>query len=283
FDSSGRFVVAGSSNNDAALERLNPDGTPDTTFGSGGVVTAGLPGTSGGGAPAIYPIAGSDTTDAGKIVVAGSHVARFLTSAPASSPAFAITGPSSTTAGAPISFTVTPPDASGNVLTNYTGTVDFSSFDSQAILPANYTFTAADQGVHTFTATFKTAGSQALFVADTATPSMNGRELGLLVNPGPVAHLGFIHYTFSPTSIKRGTGFYLYAEAVDAYGNVTSCNDTVHFSSSDPNATLPSDETFPNFAETFGIFILRTRGTQTITVTDVNDPSLFDTWTILVI
>jgi uncharacterized delta-60 repeat protein len=42
-DSSGRIVVAGyafnGSNNDFALVRLNPDGTPDASFGSGGKVT----------------------------------------------------------------------------------------------------------------------------------------------------------------------------------------------------------------------------------------------------
>ena len=43
--------------------------------------------------------------------------------------------------------------------TNYTGTVHFTSTDSQAGLPGNYTFTSGDNGVHTFTngITFKTA------------------------------------------------------------------------------------------------------------------------------
>jgi uncharacterized delta-60 repeat protein len=279
FNSSGGFVVAGSSNSDTALERLNPDGTPDTTFGSGGVVTAGLAGTSGSGAPAIYPSTGTDTADAGKIVTAGSHVARFLPSAPASAPSFVVTGPSSTTAGASFAVTVTATDSNGNVLTNYTGTVDFASLDAQADLPANYTFTTADQGVHTFTVTLKTANLQALFVADTTTPGMNGRQVGLQVNPGPVAQLVFVN---RPTSVTSGSGFALYAEALDAYGNRTSFSDTVHFSSSDPNATLPSDKTFPGNGATLGRFVLSTKGTQTITMTDINDPSLFVTITIQV-
>ena len=44
--------------------------------------------------------------------------------------------------------------------TPFTGTVaTFSSNDPQATLPANYTFTAGDQGVHNFSATFRTAGA----------------------------------------------------------------------------------------------------------------------------
>ncbi len=46
--------------------------------------------------------------------------------------------------------------------TNYTGTIHFTSTDSHAVLPANYTFTAADAGVHTFAATLETAGTQSV-------------------------------------------------------------------------------------------------------------------------
>jgi hypothetical protein len=61
----------------------------------------------------------------------------------------------------PFTVTVTATDANGNPLTSYTGTVDFGSLDLQAVLPANYTFTAADQGVHVFTLTLKTAHAPA--------------------------------------------------------------------------------------------------------------------------
>jgi hypothetical protein len=69
---------------------------------------------------------------------------------------------------------------------------------------------------------------------------------------------------------------------VDAYGNATSFNDTVHFSSSDANATLRGDESFPANFVALGTFILRTKGTQTITMTDLSDPSLFAVLTITV-
>ena len=46
--------------------------------------------------------------------------------------------------GTPFSVTVTALDQYGNVATGYTGTVHFTSSDGQAVLPANYTFTAGD-------------------------------------------------------------------------------------------------------------------------------------------
>jgi hypothetical protein len=52
--------------------------------------------------------------------------------------------------GVAFSLTVTVQDAC-NVVTGYTGTIHFTSTDSRASLPANYTFRAADKGVHTFT------------------------------------------------------------------------------------------------------------------------------------
>jgi adhesin/invasin len=47
------------------------------------------------------------------------------------------------TAAAQFSLTVKIEDAYGDVLTNYTGTIHFSSADSTATLPKKYTFTAA--------------------------------------------------------------------------------------------------------------------------------------------
>lgn len=41
-------------------------------------------------------------------------------------------------------------DAFGNVVSNYTGTVAFASSDPQAILPANYSYSPAEGGKHTF-------------------------------------------------------------------------------------------------------------------------------------
>lgn len=47
-------------------------------------------------------------------------------------------------------------DALGQTMTSYRGTVSFSSGDAGAVLPSPYTFTATDQGIHTFDVTLKT-------------------------------------------------------------------------------------------------------------------------------
>ena len=287
-DPNGLFVVAGTSGQGSTsqmtLERLNPDGTPDTTFGNNGVVTSGIPG-SGGAGLAIYPSTGTDSADDGKIVVAGAQVARYLPTAPQSGPGFVVTAPSSVTAGVSFSITVTAVDANGNTLTGYTGTVDFGSFvDAHEILPANYTFTAADQGVHTFAVMFTAAtvsAPQSLFVADTATPSMNGRQVGIQVNPGQA--VGFV--VQGPSSITRGTAFILYVTPVDAYGNLaTGYTGTVGFRSSDSKAKLPSSFTFSggggNGGPAIAWFTLGTKGTQSITIFDESDNAILGTITI---
>ena len=74
--------------------------------------------------------------------------------------------PSPVQAGVAGNFTVTALDEFGNVATGYRGTIHFTSSDSQAVLPADYTFTAADAGVHTFSATLNTTGSQTLTASD---------------------------------------------------------------------------------------------------------------------
>jgi hypothetical protein len=52
----------------------------------------------------------------------------------------------------------------GNLATNYTGAVSFSSSDGAASLPTPYTFTSSDAGVHSFPVTLVTAGAQTVTV-----------------------------------------------------------------------------------------------------------------------
>jgi hypothetical protein len=193
----------------------------------------------------------------------------FVAKINAASPSFAVTGfPSPTTAGTAGTFTVTAQDANGNTLTGYTGTVHFTSSDPQAILPADYTFTAADQGVHTFSATLKTAGSQSLVATDTVTSSLSG-QAGIVVNPSAATHF----VLSGPSGVSAGTAFSLTVTAVDAYGNIaTGYTGTVHFTDSVSGATLPHDYTFTATdagVHTFSGVKLRTKGLETITVIDM--------------
>lgn len=74
------------------------------------------------------------------------------------------------TPGVAFSVTVTAYDFYGNVATGYTGTVHFTAAGGPAILPADYTFTESDNGVHVFSpgVTFVLPGSpQSVEVTDT--------------------------------------------------------------------------------------------------------------------
>jgi hypothetical protein len=70
------------------------------------------------------------------------------------------------TAGSPTQFMIVALDATDHVVTDYTGTIHFTSSDNSATLPVDYTFTSADQGSHLFSVTFATAGDQSLTALD---------------------------------------------------------------------------------------------------------------------
>ncbi len=181
--------------------------------------------------------------------------------------------PASIIAGASGNFTVTAKDAYGNTTAGYVGTVTFSSSDLQAVLPADYTFTTTDNGVHTFSATLKTAGSQSLTATDRTTSTLSGRQSGLIVNPAAASNLvlgGF------PSPTLAGVAGSVTVTAKDPYGNtVTAYLGTVHFSSSDPQAVLPAMYTFvaaDNGMHTFSA-TLKTAGSQSLTATDATSLS----------
>jgi hypothetical protein len=103
----------------------------------------------------------------------------------ASASAFVITMPGTVTAGTPFDVTVQAVDAFGQVAFGYRGTVTFrvTDPDPAVMVQPDYTFTADDQGRHTFTGGFTllTPGPWTLTVADLA----NGLsiEVTLTVNP----------------------------------------------------------------------------------------------------
>jgi hypothetical protein len=184
--------------------------------------------------------------------------------------AFQVSAPASTTAGVPVTVTVTALDTAGNVSLNYGGTVHFTSSDPQATLPADTTFTATDAGVHTFVGavTLKTAGSQTVTSTDTAMHTIQGASGPVSVSPAAAQSLTLTGF---PSSTTAGTSGNVTVTAYDAYGNVaTGYRGTVHFTSSDPQAAVPSNYTFTptdNGSHSFSA-ILKTAGPQTIAATD---------------
>ena len=79
--------------------------------------------------------------------------------------------------GQAFNVNVTLYDKYGNIATGYNGTVNFTSTDSQAVLPSNYTFTSSDMGRHQFTVTLNTSGNQWVNVSDVANSSLSDGDI----------------------------------------------------------------------------------------------------------
>ncbi len=184
-------------------------------------------------------------------------------------------------AGAALVVTVTALDAANNVAAVYSGTIHFTSNDTMAVLPVNSTLTA---GVGTFTVTLKTAGNETVTVTDTVTASFTATN-SVHVNPATATI-----YLLSPlggTTVTAGTTRTVLVSARDAFNNLdTNYAGTVHFTSSDTQATLPGNLTLPSGTRTYSGtngFVFRTAGTQTFTGTDTVTSSITKTGSIVVL
>jgi hypothetical protein len=162
--------------------------------------------------------------------------------------------PSPTTAGESHNFTVTAKDTYGNTATGYTGTVHFTSSDSSAGLPSNHTFTSGNNGVHNFSATLNTVGTQSLTATDTVTSSITGTQSGIIVPPS---------IDIDDVSVNEGvSAVFTVTLSAASTDTVTVEYDTHHGS-----ATAGSDYTSTSGTLTFGAGVT----SQTITVLTVND------------
>jgi hypothetical protein len=110
----------------------------------------------------------------------------------ASATAFILDAPATVTAGMPFDVTVTAVDPFGQVAVGYTGTVTFNSSDGDpaVVLPADYTFTAADAGTVVFPSgvTLITEGDQAITATDTVDGTITGTAT-VTVTSGNAARL----------------------------------------------------------------------------------------------
>jgi ELWxxDGT repeat protein len=206
----------------------------------------------------------------------GIHGQELWTSvdSPTQSTSLNVSGfPATIAAGTAGSFTITAKNADGSTNTSYRGTVHFTSSDSKATLPADYTFSAADQGMHNFGATLRTAGTQSLTATDTANAAISGSQY-VKVNPAAASRL----ILSAPARVTSNKKFSLNVTVVDAYGNVaTGYRGTINFRSSDVTASLSDSYTFTPAdlgVHTFTGLVLKKKGKQSITVTDTQDGSL---------
>jgi Bacterial Ig-like domain (group 3)/MBG domain (YGX type) len=148
---------------------------------------------------------------------------------------FAVSASSPVAAGGSSSVIVTAEDGNGSPALYYTGTVIFTSSDTAAVPPANYTFVAGDNGQHTFNVTLKTAGVQTVTWTDASNPLIAGSAqvtvvAGLPVNlaaSGGTPQSGYVNAAFATA---------LTATVSDIYGNGIS-GETVNFTAPGSGAT----------------------------------------------
>ena len=203
----------------------------------------------------------------------GSPMANLVVSSLVGAPAaphdtLSVTAVAPETAGTSFTVTVTAKTSSGATDTSYTGTVHFTSSDTLAVLPANFTFPASDDGTARFTVTLKTAGSQSITVADTANPAITGTLSGILVNPAAASKFVLSGLSSGATV---GVAQSLTVTAEDPYGNVaTGYAGTMAITSTDSAATLPGSYTFSSTNAGVHTFSLtfNSVGTQSVTATD---------------
>jgi hypothetical protein len=243
----------------------------------------------GSAVPADYTFVSGDNgvhtfTDGGTSVTAGNQtltaidtVVSSITGASsaiavvaAAATRFSVSVPGTATAGSAFSMIVTALDPFGNTATGYSGTVHFTSSDSQAALPVNSTLT---NGTGTFSLTLKTAGNQTVTATDTTTSSINGTSSPVSVSATIVDHF----LVSAPATAVTGNAFSFTVTAVDASNNlVPTYSGTVHFTSSDGTANLPADSTITGGTGSFSA-TLNKSGSQTITATDTVTSSITGT------
>ncbi len=127
------------------------------------------------------------------------------------------TSTAATSAGGGFDVTVTAQDQYYNTATTYSGTVQLTSTDGQAILPADYTFVPGDNGVHTFSGVILgTVGVWSITATDADDFLTTGTSPDVTVSVGPLDHLAL---TPDSATITFGGSQAYTAEGFDQFNN----------------------------------------------------------------
>jgi hypothetical protein len=180
-------------------------------------------------------------------------------------------------ATAPGTFNVTVEalDAHDNVAPAYTGTVELSSSDPAASLPADHTFTAADAGKYTFTGVqLPTLGQQTLTVTDLGTGPVPAPASSPVLVEGTAVRLGVTASTYR----SADQPFSVTVTALDALGNPDPFyTGTIHFIGNSPSDGLPANYTFTSAdhgRHTFTGLSLASGGLQPVRVADTGNSTV---------
>jgi hypothetical protein len=204
--------------------------------------------------------AGARTVTAANVGSSWPVAAGAVTIVPAAATQLTVSGPTTATAGIAASITVTARDQFGNVAPSYAGTVHLTTSDTAAVLPADYTFVAGDQGVHALPVVFKTAGSPTVSVSGTGVTG--SQSAGIPVKAGAAAQGGFIQ---EPTNALVAAHITppVSVQVTDAFGNPVGAgvrtklslatNPTLaHLAGSVAYTNASGVATFPNLSVTKG-------------------------------
>ncbi len=187
--------------------------------------------------------------------------------------------PSAQTAGGAFNVTVNAVDANWNVVTA-TDTVAITSSDANATLAGSaalvagtktFSVTPKTAGTATFTATDSTDGAKSPNTSPSTTISAGSFAKLQILLPGETAAPGTASgKTGAPSAQTAGSAFTATVNAVDANWNPVGSTDTVGITSTDPNATLPSNAALVAGTKSFSV-TPKTAGTATFTATDSTD------------
>ena len=218
--------------------------------------------------------------------ITGSETGILVNPAAAASLVVSTAYPSPTVAGASHNFTITALDAFGNIATGYTGTVSVLSTDPQ-LVPANFTYTFTsgvgagfDNGVHQFSTTFETVGTQVLQVADSG-HGLSATQGGIIVTVAAPNKLAFLAPPANPSTagiaLDTPTGVTVAVE--DSYGNIETGDNatsiTISVGSGPAGFTASTvTATVINGVATFPSLFLDTTGTYTLAAADNTVPAI---------
>ena len=281
FQSPTSYPVVGASRLETG--DINGDGNRDVVAnngmvllgrGTGGFYAPTAYGTAAGTAIALGDLNGDGGIDAVSGVAGGGGVNVTLNGNNdiqllAGATQLAVSTSGSASAGVPFAVTVTALDANGDVVTGFQGTVGIMG--AAGTTPVSYTFATSDNGVHTVAgaATLTAVGLGTYTVTSPFLPDASGT---IDVVAGPAAKFTIAGQATSVAGDTAGVT----VSAYDAYGNYASNYlGTVHFTSSDAQAGLPSDYTFTAGdagTQTFGV-ALKTAGAQTVSANDAFNAS----------
>jgi hypothetical protein len=189
---------------------------------------------------------------------------------------FKVIVPPNAIAGIPFTFTVQAIGGNNLPCNTFNGTVDFTVNDTLGTynVPSG-TITA---GIGTFTGTLFKKGFGKKITATSG--SITGTSRGITVFANVANSFELFGYPNPATACNIGT---VTARVLDAYGNkVPSYSGTTQFTSSDLFAVLPPQTRWKGTNSRNFQFTFKTTGNQSMTIYDVNAPSITGSLSITV-